>query len=283
MAIKQMNTLRLADLHELMLPRPADGHKGTFGHAFIIAGQYGMAGAAVLATRACLRSGVGKATLHTPLRNNDIVQISVPEAIVHHDADEHRFSTPVDLCPYDALAIGPGLGTDAATIEAVGQQLAAAKAIGMKCVVDADALNAIALVPELLEALPAESILTPHPAEYKRMTGDEAPEAFASKHNAYLVLKGHPTRVFTPDGACYECPWGNSGMGTAGSGDVLTGIIAGLLAQHHSPLAAALLGVSLHALAGDAAAEALGEHSLIASDITAHLPAAFRQISEVKQ
>lgn len=271
-------TLTLPDLRKLLLPRPEDGHKGTFGHALIVAGQYGMAGAAVLATRACLRSGVGKATLHTPLRNNDIVQISVPEAIVHHDADELRFTSPVDLAAYDALAIGPGLGTHTDTIAAVHQQLARAKADGVACVVDADALNALALSPILFDVLPTGCILTPHPAEYKRMAGEQRPEDFARELGAYLVLKGHPTRVFTPEGACFEFRWGNCGMGTAGSGDVLTGIIAGLLAQHHAPLAAALLGVGLHALAGDAAAAALGEHALIASDITAHLHCAFKLI-----
>lgn len=268
--------LSLSCLSSILRPRPAEGHKGTFGHALIIAGQYGMCGACVLALKACLRSGVGKVTAHIPQRNNDVVQISVAEAIVHQDAHGERFTTPVDAAPYDAVAIGPGLGTEASTISAMRQQMIAAKDV--PCVLDADALNAIGLDSTLLDVLPASAILTPHPAEYKRMAADEEPRLFAQHHGVVLVLKGHPTHIFTPEGNEYICPWGNSGMGTAGSGDVLTGIIAGLLAQSYVPLEAALLGVSLHALAGDAAAAELGEHSLVASDIIRFLPAAFKRV-----
>lgn len=272
-------------LATLLRTRPAEGHKGTFGHALIVAGRWGMAGASVLAAKACMRSGVGKCTLHIPRSNNDIVQISMPEVIVSHDADNVQFTTPLCLVAYDALAIGPGLGTTDATIDAVGRQLAMAadqdgsKIGSVPCVIDADALNALAQRSALFDVVPAGAVLTPHPAEYRRMAGDEAPERFAQRHGVYLVLKGHPTHIFTPDSDCFICPWGNSGMGTAGSGDVLTGIIVGLLAEGYLPLDAALLGVSLHALAGDAAAVEMGEHSLIASDIIAHLPAAFLLIS----
>lgn len=277
-------TLSLSVLRPLLRPRPADGHKGTFGHALVVAGRWGMAGASVLAAKACMRSGVGKCTLHIPRANNDIVQISVPEVIISHDVDQQEFTTPVSLGIYDALAIGPGLGTSAPTIEAVGRQLAMAAArntnevpaVVTPCVVDADALNALALQPALFSMLPEDAVLTPHPAEYRRMAADEAPQRFAQRLGVYLVLKGHPTHVYTPDGGCYECPWGNSGMGTAGSGDVLTGIIVALLAEGYAPRESALLGVSLHALAGDAAACSLGEHSLMASDIIAHLPEAFK-------
>lgn len=266
--------LTLSALQRLLRPRPADGHKGTFGHALIVAGRYGMAGASVLAARACMRSGVGKTTLHIPRENNTIVQISAPEVIVHHDADAHEFTTPVPIAAYDAMAIGPGLGTSEATCRAVAQQLTAAQHV--PCVVDADALNILALHPEFFEQLPKQTILTPHPAEYRRMAGDAAPAFFAAKHRIILVLKGHPTRIFTPEGQCYESPWGNSGMGTAGSGDVLTGIIVALLAQGYSPAEAAVLGVSLHALSGDHAVADKGEHSLIASDLIDYLPSAFQ-------
>lgn len=278
--------ITLPQLAALLRPRPADGHKGTFGHALIVAGKWGMAGASVLAAKACMRSGVGKCTLHIPRDNNDIVQISVPEVIVSHDADRQEFTAPVQLDAYDALAIGPGLGTTEATIDAVGRQLAMAAARGTTrtttpCVIDADALNALALRTDLFGVVPKGAILTPHPAEYRRMAAEEPPAPFAQRLGIYLVLKGHPTRIFTPDGACYVCPWGNSGMGTAGSGDVLTGIIVALLAEGCAPGDAAVLGVSLHALAGDAAARDLGEHSLIASDIITHLPAAFQQIQNL--
>lgn len=265
-----------AFLRNLLRPRLAEGHKGTFGHALIIAGKYRMCGACVLALKACLRSGVGKVTAHIPRRNNDIVQITVPEAIVHHDADSECFTEAVEVEAFDAVAIGPGIGTEVCTIEALRHQLL--KAHGVPCVLDADALNAIALDGSLLSALPVSAVLTPHPAEYRRIAGDEQPHHFAEQHGVLLVLKGHPTRIYTPDGDEYTCPWGNSGMGTAGSGDVLTGIIVGLLAQSYVPLAAALLGVSLHALSGDAAARELGEHSLVASDLIRFLPDAFKQL-----
>lgn len=269
--------LSLPFLRSLLRPRPAEGHKGTFGHALIVAGRWGMAGASVLAARACMRSGVGKCTLHIPRANNDIVQISAPEVIVSHDADAHEFTTPLPLDAYDALAIGPGLGLSDRIVSAVGQQLAMARSC--RCVVDADALNVLARCPSLLTSLPEKAILTPHPAEYRRMAGDEEPHLFAARHKAVLVLKGHPTRIFTPDGGNFECPWGNSGMGTAGSGDVLTGIVVALLAQGYDPVEAALLGVSLHALSGDCAAADKGEHSLVASDLIGYLPAAFRLVT----
>lgn len=271
-----MQTLTIDNLRPRLISRPPAGHKGTFGHALIVAGQYGMAGAALMCARACFKSGVGKVTLHIPQRLNDIVQMGVPEAIVHHDTDSHCFTTPEDAGAYDAVAIGPGLGTAPPTINAVGRQLELAHA--KKCVVDADALNALALQPALFGLLPDGAVVTPHPGEYRRMAADEQPADFARHHGVVLVLKGHPTRIYTPDGDVYECPWGNSGMGTAGSGDVLTGIVAALMAQGHAPLDAALLGVSLHALAGDTAAARLGEYSLVASDIIHHLPEAFRQL-----
>lgn len=271
-------TLTLPALHRILRPRPVDGHKGTFGHALIVAGRYGMAGASVLAARACMRSGVGKTTLHIPKENNTIVQISAPEVIVHNDADNREFTTPIPLMGYDAMAIGPGLGTSEDTCRAVAQQLTMAQ--GVPCVADADALNALALHPKFFSNLPQRTILTPHPAEYRRMAGETAPTSFAAEHRVILVLKGHPTRIFTPEGQVYECPWGNSGMGTAGSGDVLTGIIVALLAQGYAQEEAAVLGVSLHALSGDFAAADKGEHFLIASDIIDYLPAAFRLLCE---
>ena len=136
----------------------------------------------------------------------------------------------------------------------------------------------LSLNREQLKALPPLTILTPHPAEYHRMAADESPADFSSRIGVVLVLKGHPTHIFMPDGRQYICPWGNSGMATAGSGDVLTGILCGLLAQGYTSEETALLGTSLHALAGDAAADRLGEHSVVASDIIDNLPDAFSVI-----
>ena len=233
----------------LLKSRPEDGHKGTFGHALIIAGQYGMAGASVLAARACLRSGAGKVTVCCPQKNNDILQISVPEAILRHDTSATHFSQPIDISAYDAIAIGPGIGTSAETVQALHEQLLVIKNSAKRCplVMDADALNIISQNPSWAADIPDGTIITPHKGEQKRLRDA-------------------------------GCPYGNSGMATAGSGDVLTGVIVGLLAQGYEPREAALLGVTLHALAGDAATTALGTHSVIASDITEHLPQAFDRL-----
>lgn len=268
--------ISLLTLRTLLLPRPAAGHKDTFGHALIVAGQYGMAGAAILAAKACLRSGVGKVTMHIPLALNDVVQIAVPEAIVHHDAAGRCTTEPVDTTPYDAMAIGPGLGTAPATAAALAAQLQRPSKLPL--VLDADALNILAADPSLLDLLPPWSILTPHPGEWHRLAGGVSPVEFAIEHGVIVVAKGHPTTIYFADGTATHCPWGNNGMGTAGSGDVLTGVIVALLAQGYSSSAAAVLGVALHALAGDAAALDLGPHSVTASDIIAHLPSAFRTL-----
>lgn len=268
--------LTLDYLHSILKPRPAEGHKGTFGHALVIAGKFGMAGAAVLAARACLRSGVGKVTAHIPRGIYEIIQTSVPEAIVHLDADVDCFRSPVTCEGYDAVAVGPGLGTSEAAADALSAQL---EGLGNRpCVIDADGLNMLAHRPSLLKRLPRMAVLTPHAAEYRRLAGDTPLKNFAEQCGAIIVAKGHRTKIASPDGTVYECPWGNNGMATAGSGDVLTGIIVALMAQGYAPMEAANLGVSLHALAGDAAAEQLGVHSLIASDIVDYIPKAFRVI-----
>ena len=268
-------------LQSILRPRPVDGHKGTFGHALLVAGSYGMAGAGILAGRGCMRSGVGKLTVHIPQRNNDIMQTALPEAILHHDEDDMRWtSMPVDTAPgttYNAVGIGPGIGTGQETSDALHRFLKSMAGCHVPMVLDADALNILSLHPDWLALLPQGTIITPHPLEYRRLV-----EAGACMDNVILVLKGHPTTITIPGDtpAQYVCPYGNDGMGTAGSGDVLTGIILGLLAQGYPPRDAAILGVSLHAISGDIASEALGRHSLIASDLTDYLPQAFKQITK---
>ena len=261
--------------NKLLKARPADGHKGTFGHALIIAGQYGMAGASVLAARSCLRTGVGKVTVCCPQKNNDILQIAVPEAILRHDASPTHFSEAIDIEAYDAVAIGPGLGTSAETAFALHEQLKMFKASAPDCplILDADALNIISKNPSWACDIPNNTIISPHKGEQKRLR-----DADIDLARFILVDKGHPTRIILPSHDVFSCPYGNDGMATAGSGDVLTGIITGLLAQGYEPQDAAVLGVTLHALAGDAATADLGPHSVIASDITEHLPQAFSRI-----
>lgn len=268
-------------LQSIVLPRAVEGHKGTFGHALLVAGCYGMAGAGVLAGKGCMRSGVGKLTVHIPQHNNDIMQIALPEAILHHDKDARRWTSmpfaASSPTAYNAIGIGPGIGTDAQTAEALHLLLEELAMEPRPLVVDADALNILSQNPQWFALLPKDTVITPHPLEHRRLV-----EAGIGMDNVILVLKGHNTTI-TISGEQreqYVCPCGNNGMGTAGSGDVLTGIILGLLAQGYQPKHAALLGVGLHAISGDIGAEQLGQHSVIASDLVEFLPKAFKQITK---
>ena len=271
------------EIRAMLRPRSPFGHKGTFGHAVIVAGHYGMAGAAILACRACLKTGCGKVTLHTPGCNNNIIQTSLPEAVLELDANDKYVTASTDLTEYDALAIGPGLGVAHATGLAFIEQVRHSQATA---VIDADALNILADHKGWIQQIPAGSILTPHPGEFRRI-GNHCTDSYSMltearelsvRQKIYVVLKGHYTAVCTPQGKVWFNPTGNSGMGTAGSGDVLTGIITSLVAQQYSAEAACRLGVYLHGLAGDLAAEVLGEECLIASDIIAFLPQAFQRL-----
>ena len=275
-----------ADIRRLFTPRHDFAHKGTMGNALIIAGSYGMSGAAVLATKACLRAGVGKVTTHTPRRNYDIMQITVPEAVVQLDRDETIFSEHVNTDGFDALGIGPGLGRDEDTAIALIDQL---RKTLCPVVADADALNILGNHSSWMEQLPKGMIMTPHPREFDRLAGApcsndfdrlEKARSMAMQLEAFIILKGHFSALCTPDGKVTFNPTGNAGMATAGSGDVLTGIITALLARGHSQRNACLLGMYLHGLAGDLAAKELGKESLIASDIIAYLPAAFKWLQD---
>lgn len=277
------------DIASLLRPRTPIGHKGTFGHALLVAGKYGMAGAAILAAKACLRSGIGKVTLHTPTRNNDILQISVPEAIISHDVDATCFTTPLtDLSNYQALGIGPGIGLSTPTCLAMLEQV---QQTDVPIVVDADGINILAAHRGALRLLPKGTILTPHLGEFMRL-GNRSINHFTALSEAremaatlgiYIVLKGRYTAICAPDGRTFFNTTGNSGMATAGSGDVLTGVLTALLAQGYAPLEACLLGVWLHGKAGDIAATELSEESVTASDIVNNLPKAFKNIQEHKK
>ena len=275
-----------ADITKLVRPRPDFVHKGSMGNALIVAGSYGMAGAAVLATKACLRSGAGKVTARTPKNNCQTMQISVPEAVLSIDPDAEVFSESASADDIDALGIGPGLGQAETTAVALIGQF---KRTHCPIVADADALNILANHRAWLQQLPRNMIMTPHPKEMDKLASnaangdyDRLAKAldFTERHEAFIILKGHYTAICTPQGKVYFNSTGNSGMATAGSGDVLTGILTGLLARGYSEEHACLLGVYLHGLAGDIAASKLGKESLIASDIIDHLPMAFRSIQE---
>jgi len=272
-------------IRTMLLKRGEFAHKGTMGNALLLAGSYGMAGAAVLATRACMRSGAGKVTLHTAFKNNDIVQISIPEAIVSLDNEEGHITEAVDSSRFDAVGIGPGIGRNENTAVAVITQIRSSSSIPM--VLDADALNILASHRAWLEQLPKGVILTPHPIELERLTNTHNLTSYerlskvqelSSHLEAYVILKGHYSALCTPEGEVIFNSTGNAGMATAGSGDVLTGIIAGLLARGYNRRSACILGMYIHGLAGDIAAQSIGEESLIASDIIEYLPRAFKEI-----
>ncbi len=271
----------------LLRKRKKFDHKGNLGHALIIAGSYGKMGAAILACKACLRAGVGLLTTHVPVTGYEIMQTTVPEAMVCIDESESRFCKTEEQGNYTAIGLGPGMGTRKFTINLLGNLL---KNSEKPVVLDADAINILAENREMLKNLPANSILTPHPGEYRRLVGDwknfyerlKAQTAFAKKHKIYLVLKGANTCIATPQGKCYFNSSGNPGMATAGSGDTLTGIITSLLAQGYTSENASILGVYLHGLAGDFAAEEVGEQALIASDIINCLGKAYKMLEEVK-
>lgn len=342
----RVTEVTLRRCREYVKQRPIDAHKGTMGHALLVAGSPGMAGAAVLASRACMRSGVGKCTVCTPRSNNDILQISVPEVIVagYDDllnpaersalvtlcrAQWQGENTELDFGAYDGVGIGPGLGQSEASEHMVRMVLGNVKG---PAVADADAINLIGKGVVPIDKLPKGMIFTPHKKEFERLLGavqKEGPHqlpsgddscmqgnaydvsqletgspcvelgtfdaleskepqgtaplpmddvrramAFAMDVEGYVLLKGHRSALCCHDGEVIYNTTGNAGMATAGSGDVLTGIITGLLARGYEPKVAAMMGMYLHGLAGDLAAEEVGQESLIASDIIKFLPKA---------
>lgn len=278
--------LEQEDITNLLRPRSKFSHKGTMGHALLFAGSYGMAGAAILASKAALRSGIGKLTVHTPLCNNHILQTTVPEAILQHDSNEIYYSDVIDTNDYDAVALGPGIGTNEDTAIALMSQI---RRVQCPLVLDADALNILAQHRAWINQLPRNLIITPHPAEFDRFAGNTANSSYnrlakarkwAEKLGAYIVLKGHYSALCCPDGETIINPTGNAGMATAGSGDVLTGIITGMLARGYTQRSACIIGMYLHGLAGDIAAEELGEESLIASDIVERISKAFNTVKK---
>lgn len=268
---------------EILKIRPKYGHKGTFGHALLISGSYGKMGATVLASRACLRSGVGLLTVYCPAAGYSVLQTAVPEAMTVTDPETNFTSQLPDLSSYNAIGIGPGLGKAPATRQLVKQLL---ETIKVPLVIDADALNILAEDENLKNLISPGSILTPHPKEFERLAGKaqndyhrlELLKDFCHQHRCYVVLKGAHTCIGTPDGTFYFNSTGNPGMATGGTGDVLTGIITALVAQQYPSLDACILGVYLHGLAGDLVKAEIGEQALLASDIVSYLGKAFLKL-----
>ena len=272
--------LEKEDIRKIIQPRPKFAHKGTFGHALLIAGSLGKMGAAVLASKACLRAGVGLLTTHVPRLGYPIIQTAVPEAMASIDRHDSVFTEFPEPDVFSAIGIGPGLDKKHDTQKAFGKLL---EKINVPMVIDADGLNILSENKEWLKKLPENSILTPHQGEFKRLAGDSANSyerikkqlLFAKQYKVIVVLKGAFTTIATPSGKLFFNSTGNQGMATAGSGDVLTGIILGLLAQRFSPEDAAKAGVFLHGLAGDMAVVKKSEYALIAGDIIDFMGDAF--------
>ena len=264
-------------------PRNRFAHKGNFGHAMIIAGSYGKIGAAVLAAKACLRSGVGLLTCFVPKCGYDVLQTAVPEAMVMTDTNS-SIITKIDeeLLKFDSIGIGPGLGIASETRTAVKELISSYK---KPMVIDADALNGLSMEKNL-PSLPPGSILTPHPKEFERLFGEckndferiEKALNNAKLINCLIILKGHHTFIACPSGIGYFNSTGNAGMATAGSGDVLTGMITSLLAQEYTSEDASILAVYLHGSAGDFAANESSKEAMIAGDIIDNISKAFKQL-----
>jgi len=272
-------------VRQLLRPRRRYDHKGTYGHALLMVGSYGKVGAAILAARACLRSGAGLLTIHAPSCAYAILQQSVPEAMVSVDRHQFYLSETPRLDPYQAVGIGPGIDQRQTTAQVMEELLLRRDT---PLVIDADGLNLLAQNKGWLDQLPKNSILTPHPKEFERLFGPSAngfeqlalQREEAQRLGIVLLLKGAHTRIALPDGSVYFNATGNPGMATGGTGDVLTGMLTGLLAQGYTPAHAAQLGVYLHGLSGDLAAEATQQEAIIAGDLIEFLGHAYRQLRQ---
>lgn len=285
-ATTPFQTLEENDVRKLLRPRGDFANKGTMGTALLIAGSYGMSGAAVLAAKACLRSGVGKLVVHTPVCNYNIMQISVPEAVVQLDDDNDCFSQAVDADDFDAIGMGPGMGRHEGAAIAFFDQMRCSRA---PMVVDADAINCLANHRAWISQVPSGIVFTPHPVEFDRLAGSPSTSDYerlmrainmAKQLEGYILLKGHYSALCMPNGQVVFNITGNAGMATAGSGDVLTGIITALLARGYTQENACLIGMYLHGLAGDLAVRHTGKESLIASDLIDYLPQAFLRLED---
>ena len=279
--------LQKSDISSRILTRRRFDHKGKFGHALLIAGKKGSIGAGVLAAQAALRCGVGLLTTHLPGAGYSVMQSSLPEAMVSTDLHEEHLTHIPDVDPFTAVGCGCGIGTSSESASALQVLLASRES---RLVLDADALNLIA-ANNLHKIIPRHSILTPHLKEFERLFGEsndhfarlELLRKVSEEHQVYIILKGAHTAIGTPEGECFFNQTGNPGMATAGSGDVLTGMLTGLLARGYSPIDAAIIGVWLHGAAGDLAAEQFGMESMIASDIISFIPGAYKQLERYGQ
>ena len=270
------------DLEDLIPERSTFTYKSKVGRLLLVTGSKGKMGAAALCTKAALRTGIGLIEVHTPACGTDILQTLVPEAMVVEDKGKVQITSVGKT--EATIGIGPGIGISPVTKKAIHTLIIESV---KPLVIDADGINILASDQELLEHLPQDSILTPHPGEFQRLVGDWTDDfdkldklrTLCKTHKINVVLKGAYSAVCDKHGNVHFNPSGNPGMATAGSGDVLTGIVASFLAQGLKPFDALRLGVYLHGKAGDLAAEKFGEQSLIASDIVDFIPQALTRIT----
>ncbi len=273
---------------ELIKKRDKFSHKGTYGHVLVGGGSYGKMGAVILSSKACLKSGAGLVTAFVPKKGYSVLQTALPEVMVETCSSKKKIDSfnNINFEKYNAVAIGLGLGTDNKTNDAFKKLLTFKELPPL--ILDADALNILSKDKSLMSSLPRNTILTPHPGEFDRLfekSNDgykriEKQLQYSMQYGIYIVLKGAHTSISTPEGEVYFNSTGNSGMATAGSGDVLTGIIAGLVAQNYTTLSSCLLGVFIHGKAGDVALASQSEESLNAMDIIQNLGRAFKAIKE---
>lgn len=268
--------LNEAYIKTLLKPRLPDSHKGTYGHALIIAGRKGSMGAAVMAGRACLRTGAGLLTINIPEQERGILQATIPEAMLSFREEK------IDVAKYSAAGIGPAIATDEDAETNLKKLLTA---FSKPMLLDADALTILSKAPQLWEHIREDTILTPHPKEFDRLAGESfSPEErqakailFAQQKKIILVLKGHQTLI-TKGGEAFYNTTGNAGLAKGGSGDMLTGMITALLAQGYDPLHAACTGTYLHGLAADITLQSQSMESMLATDVIENIGAAFKAV-----
>lgn len=278
-----MVSLDKAFLAPLLKHRENDSHKGNYGHLLLVCGCETMPGAAVLATDAALHSGCGLVTLHSTHNAAVAAVTACPSAMLSIDPQECFSCLPANLQKYTAIAVGPGLGRDERTVKALGELLSAASAASIPMVLDADALNILSGNPDLMTMVPRGSVLTPHLGELRRLGGSA--EKLSRRSGCTVVRKGYRSRIFAPAmeqgtmiNEVFENTTGNPGMAKGGSGDVLTGLVGGLLARGYSGRDAALLGVWIHGYAGDCLSAECTQESYSSADLVGKLCCGFMNL-----
>lgn len=272
-------------LKPVLKERENDSHKGDYGHLLIVAGCQTMPGAALLATGAALGSGCGLVTLHSTERALQAAVVNFPSAMLSENAGACFDRLPEQLDRYSAIAAGPGLGRAPETARALERLLTAAKEADIPMVLDADALNLIAADQALPDLIPAGSVLTPHLGELRRLVPqptEETIRAFSCRTGSVIVVKGYQSRVYTPEGECFVNTTGNPGMAKGGSGDVLTGLVGGLLARGYSAQDAACLGVWIHGYAGDCLTRERTTEAYSSRDLIDRLYEGFLKLSSAR-